>query len=807
MFLNHLKVALRNLLKNTLFAFINIIGLAIGLTVYVFGWLLIEYEQTHDTFFDKADRVYTIGSYLSEGLDVGVSEVGAAYTALGPIIEAELADVEQVARTVRDEYLMGREDNSFYQQIRFTDPGLTRILDFDYLHGDETALDDPFGILLTESTAIRYFGETDVLGQTVTLNNEYDFRVTAVVRDLPPNTHFNSLLIFENPFEVLAPLEALDRMIDYDYAGNWGNLSIGDMTYVLLPAQLDRAWLEDQLAGIYQRLVPEDTQETITGFFAEPLPDANLSVWNTIGLPVVFVIRVLSLLVLVVACVNYTNLATAQSLGRSREVGMRKTMGASRGQLLVQFLVESLTITAIAMVVAIATLEVIIPLFNNFSGKAMAIDYLRTLPWLLGTTAVVGILAGTYPAWLITQASPIDALRDEARRGRKGARVRAVMIGAQFAISAFMLAVVMVIFMQNRYVEESSHLFPRSQIYTLQRLDVDSIRDRLDTLRYELEALPGVDHAAFSSQVPYEQNHPQSDIAAQPGDEAGKFLVYRMIATPEFLAVYDIPLLAGRNLSREVANDFRDDDSEVANVLVNEMTLSMLGFGSPAEAVGKRFYDVAEEGRSRELIIAGVVPTQNILGLYNKEKPWVFSQQRNVRTGSLRLAGGDYSKTIADIEDVWKRVIPDYPFQGRFLDAVFDSVYRILRFMNLALAGFAFVALALAMIGLFGLAAFMSAQRTREIGMRKVLGANSLQIARLLVWQFSRPVMFALLLALPAAYFASNLYLEFFAERIGNPIPILLLSGFAAVLLAWGTVAGHAWRISRSNPILALRYE
>ncbi|MEE4216999.1 MAG: FtsX-like permease family protein [Xanthomonadales bacterium] len=807
MFLNHLKIALRNLLKNKLFAAINIAGLAIGLTIYVFGGLLIEYEQTHDTFFEKSERVYTIGSNLSEGLDVGVTVVGAAYSALGPIIEAELSDVEYVARTLRYEFLMGRDDISFYQQVRFSDPDLLRILDFEYLHGDETALDDPSGILITEDTAIKYFGDTNALGKTVTLDNEFDFRVTAVIRNLPLNSHFNSLLIVDDPFEMLAPLEALGQLRDYDSAGNWGNLSIGDMTYVLLPEHLDAEWLNNQLEGIYKRLVPDDTQETITRFFAEPLSRANLSVWNTIGLPVIFIIQLLSLLVLVVACVNYTNLATAQSLGRSREVGMRKTMGASRAQLLAQFLVESLTIASIAMLVAVATLEVVIPLFNNVAGKAMTIDYLRTLPWLIGTTAVVGLLAGTYPAWLITQANPIDALREQARRGRKGARVRAVMIGAQFAISAFMLAVVMVVFMQNRHVEESSHLFPRSQIYTLQRLNVNSIRDRLDTLRHELEALPGVEHAAFSSQIPYEQNHPQSEIAAKPGDKAGKFLVYRMIATPEFLAVYDIPLLAGRNLSRDVANDLREDDSEVSNVLVNEMTLSMLGFSSPAEAIGQRFYDMGDEDSSRELIIVGVVPTQNILGLYNKEKPWVFFQQRNVRTGSVRLKGDDYSETIGEIEAVWKRVIPDYPFQGRFLDGVFDDVYRILKFMNRALAGFAFVALALAMIGLFGLAAFMASQRTREIGMRKVLGASSLQIARLLVWQFSRPVLFALLLALPAAWFASNLYLEFFAERIGAPLLILLLSGGVAVLLAWGTVAGHAIRISRSNPILALRYE
>jgi putative ABC transport system permease protein len=807
MFWNNLKIALRNLRKNKLFAVINVAGLALGLTIYVFGGLLVEYERTHDVFFEKAARTYTVGSYPSEGLDVGVSSLGSTFSAVGPIVEAELSDVELVARTISREFLMTKDADGFYQQMRFVDPEFLGIFDFDYLHGDGTALDDPSGILMTEAMAIRYFGETDVLGETVTLDNEYDFHVTAVIRDVPLNSHFNSMIILESPFEVVAPLKALNRIHDYDEAGDWSNLSIGDLTYILLPESLDDKWLQDQLDSIYERLVPEEIHEVISGFFVKPLQNANLSVWDTIGMPVIAVIQLLSLLVLIVACVNYTNLATAQSLGRSREVGMRKTMGAGRSQLLTQFIVESLTIATIAMIVAIAALEMIIPLFNNAANKVLTLDYLRTLPWLLATTALVGLLAGAYPAWLITQSSPIDALRDIARKGKKGSRMRSVMIGAQFAISAFMLALVTIVFVQNEKVKDASQIFPRSEIYTLGRLNVDSIRDRLDTLRHELEALPNVESVGFSTQVPFEQENAQFEIAAQPGDEAGKFMVHRLVMTPEFLDAYDIPVLAGRNLSRSVANDERGEESEVINVLVNELTLAQLGIASPAEAINQRFYDLNEENSVREMVIVGVVPTQNILGLFNKEKPWVYMYSSNVRIGSVRITGGNIIDTVGDIEKVWKRVMPDYPMQGQFLDAVFNEVYRVLKYMNMALAGFAFVALALALIGLFGLAAFMAAQRTREIGVRKVLGANSLQIARLLVWQFSKPVMWALLVALPAAFFASRLYLDFFAERIDSPVVILLVSGFIAVLLAWGTVAGHAIRISRASPIMALRYE
>jgi putative ABC transport system permease protein len=600
-------------------------------------------------------------------------------------------------------------------------------------------------------------------------------------------------------------------MRDWDLAGNWNNLSLGNLTYVMLPSELDGVWLQSQMEGIYERHVPDDQKDVIADITVSPLVNANLSIWEMIGLPVISVISLLSLMVLVVACVNYTNLATAQSLGRSREVGMRKTMGASQTQLLMQFLIESLVIAAIAMIFAIAFLEIVIPLFNNATNKNLTLNYVATMPWLLLTTALVGLLAGLYPAWLITRTNPIDALRDIARKGKKGSKVRSFMIGAQFAISAFMLAIVTIVYMQNERVQESSYIFPRAEIYTLERLQVEGISDRLDTLKIELEALPNVDSVSYSSQVPFEQNNSRRNLSLQPGDEAGEFSLQILRMSPDFLKTYDIPVLAGRNLNRDVANDagIEDEDQQTTlNVLINELALDKVGASSAADALNRRFYLLNDNGVNTEFVVVGVVPTQNIVGLFNEEKAWMYMYTPYaLRTGSVRITGGSVMETVASNEDVWNKVIPDYPMQGRFLDEVFDDVYNVLKYMNMALAGFAFIALSLALIGLFGLAAFMATQRTKEIGVRKVLGASSLQIARLLVWQFSTPVLWALAVALPAAYFASKQYLNFFADRIEAPIPILLIAGAIAVMLAWGTVAAHAIRIARSNPIMALRYE
>jgi len=809
MFWNNVKIALRNLKKNKGFAAINITGLAIGLTIYVFGSLLVDYERTHDAFFDKYDRIFSIGATAAPDLNVGFEKFNAVQSAVGPILEAELTDIEAIARTIEIEFLVEMGADSFYQGIRFTDPALLEIFDFEYIQGDASALEDASSLVISESAAIKYFGTTDAVGKVVTLDNEFDFSVSAVIRDVPRNSQFNSQLVVDSKLDVLAPMQALTRTRELDIAGNWTNLSLGNMTYVLLPPELDERWLQTQLDEMFDRVVPESAQQAIASFDVHPLSFANTAVWDLVGLPVISSISLLSLLVLIVACVNYTNLATAQSLGRSREVGMRKTMGASQGQLLIQFLVESLVIASIAMVIALAVLEIIIPLFNNMTDKILGLNYLSTLPWLIATTMLVGLLAGLYPAWLITRATPIDALRDSARKGKKGSTMRSIMIGAQFAISAFMLAVVAIVYVQNERIKESSYIFPRSEIYTLDRLNVESIRGRLDTLRIELEALPNVDSVAYSSKVPYEQSNSSTNVSLVPGDEAGKFSLQVMGMSPEFLEAYDIPLLAGRGFSRDIANDERTEDSEVVNVIVNEMALEKLGFTTPAEAINERFYNFSEEdGSVPEFVIVGVAPTQNITGLFNSEKPHMYQFNRGwERIASVRVSGGNFMDTVEQIEQVWDSIIPDYPIQGRFLDDKFNETYDILKFMNYALAGFAIIALSLAMIGLFGLAAFMATQRTKEIGVRKVLGANSFQIARLLVWQFSTPVLWALAIALPAAYFASGVYLNFFADRIETTIPVLIAAGIAATLLAWGTVAGHAIRIARANPILALRYE
>ena len=311
MFWNNVKIALRNLRKNKLFAAINIIGLALGMTIYVLGGLIGKYESTHDAFFENSVRTYTLGIIPSPELGISIQKLNTVPSAVGPIVAAELSDVEAVARTIRAEYLVSRGDRGFYETVQFADPELLDVFDFEYIAGRGDALDNPSGIIMTRSAAIKYFGDTDVLGSVVTFDNDFDFVISAVIEDLPQNSHFVSSLVIDGDFGLIAPIKALAALRDFDEAGGWRNLSMGNMTYVMLPESLDGDWLQAQIDSIYERLIPDQgADDRILSYYVDPLTHANLAIWDALGMPVITIIQLLGFLVLIIACVNYTNLAT-----------------------------------------------------------------------------------------------------------------------------------------------------------------------------------------------------------------------------------------------------------------------------------------------------------------------------------------------------------------------------------------------------------------------------------------------------------------------------------------------------------------
>jgi putative ABC transport system permease protein len=808
MFSNYIKIAIRSILKNKLYAMINILGLAIGLAVYLFGALISDYEYSHDMFFENADRVYTIRGSISSNSNLGLSQIDGVQGAVGPHIETDLVEVEAVARTIIREFLVSINEDNYYESLRFTDPELLEIFNLEFIEGEASALNGSNSIIITETIAKKYFGDENPIGKSITLDHEHDLTVAALIKDVPANSHFNSEIVMSRPLGILVPMAAIERITDFQPDTNWGNTSMGNLTYVMLPENLDQEWLQTQMDGIYDRHVPEDQRNFMAGFEVRPLSDANTAIWDMLGIPVILVVEGLGIMVLLIACVNYTNLATAQSMGRAREVGLRKTMGAGRNQLLSQFIIESLTITFFAMILALSVLELIIPLFNSATGKILTIDYITKLPMLLGTVVVVGLLAGAYPSYLITKTNPIEALRDSARKGRGASIIRSIMIGIQFTFSVCILAMVLVVYAQNEQVEESSRIFPKDQIYTLDRLDVEQMEDRHEVLRNEIMNIPYVEGFTLSSQVPYEQNNSTIRASTTLNDLENGVSINQLNIDYAFADVYDIPMAAGRNITIDNPADTHIRERGTVNVLVNELAAKQLGFESPDAAIGQVFYEDEGERGITTYTIVGVMEDRNILGLFNVVKPFFFfMRDASYRLASIKISQNAPISVVRDIEDVWHEVYPDYPMQGKFLNETFQMVYTIFDYGTKALAGFAFIALALAAFGLFGLAAFMAEQKTREIGIRKVLGANPVQIVKLLIWQFSKPVLWAIPFALLFAFYISGLYLEYFPDRISMPFEILIGAGIIGVILSWVTVATHAYKIARTNPVKALHYE
>ncbi|MCB2091156.1 MAG: ABC transporter permease [Alphaproteobacteria bacterium] len=803
---NYIKVAYRNIVKNRIYTVINLLSLAIGLSVFLFSSLFIHYEYTNDVFFQKHDRIYTLGSKINENANIGIDQVNAVPSAITPLIKAELPEIEAVSRTIVRKLLFTVGGDAFYQKARFADAALLRIFDFEYIQGDETALDNPTGIVITETAAKKYFGDKNPIGHRMMINHKTDMVVRAVIRDVPANSQFNSYFIERTPFEILLPIASMESITGFHPDTNWEDSYPINMTYVLLPENLDQDWLNSQLRGIYARHYPEQAKSFITGLFALPLVEANIATWQLINLPIFTTVRILGLLVLLIACVNYINLATAMAMKRTREVGLRKTLGAGPFQLLLQFITESLVVTSNAMMLAIALLEFIIPLFNLVTGRALSMIYVSTLPWLLLTVLIVGFISGSYPAYQIIKTAAGEALRTSGIKGKSSSWVRGLMLGVQFTISVFILALVFVVMAQNNRVEEKSTIFPKDRIYTLDGLDQAEIAKARESLRNAMKAIPGVENFSLSSQVPFEGTITSNSVSTTLNDFSNTVNIDQINIDHEFLDAYDIALVTGRKLSLQ---DFQKPDDGRFNVVVNEMALKSLKIANPNEAIGREFYLDMGENNVITYHIIGVMEDKNILGFHNDIKPfYMFSKPDGYRIASIRLsASANQKQTIEAINTAWKRVIPDYPVQGRPLTDIFQDMYGIFEWITKSLGAFSLLAFFLALTGLFSLSAFMAEQRTKEIGIRKVYGATPGQIVQFLILQFSKPVMWALPFAIAFAYVASNTYLEFFDDPIALPYGSLLMAGLIGLILSFITAACQAYSVAMRSPVNALHHE
>lgn len=818
---NYFMVAIRNLIKGRLYTVFNILGLSLGLAIFVFAMFLARYEESHDAFFPNADRIYAVAVHIKPESNIPFHSMPGNFTAMGPLIEAEISGVEKWARLMPREYLVQMGERKFYQFMRFADPAFLDILQLDFVAGNPaTALDQPDGAIISESAARKFFGSDDPMGQIITIRRDHSVRVTGVFKNLPLNTHLLSLPFDdERSFDFVTTFEMLNAITETPMEGEWLNMSATNYTYVLLEEGVSAQTVEDQINQvIFDRLTNDSIRNALDSMRLRPLTDINLSLWMALGLPATAVLRLLGFVIILVASLNYVNLATAQMMGRNLEIGIRKVMGASRKAIATQFLLESTLVAFIALFIGMLLLTQAIPVFNSLTGKIFSLDLMgspSSIAMLFGIVLVTGLISGLYPALVGSRQMPVTVLHQEGQSGKRSAWIRSTMLVIQFAISVFLAITVTVVYRQNALMLDSDSYFERDQIATIARMSRDKIRGEWKTLETQISAIPGVRNYGMSSQLPYDQSFSERRFSKDPvADETGT--EFGMIYTSgNFLPTLSIPLTAGRYLDDDRQGDVVQAEEEgvepqiTINVIINEMGARKMGFDNPADAIGQSWHLITERGRTDLThVIVGVIPDFNYHGFMTSIRPLMFrADPDRYFFAVVDLTGSNIARTTAEMEQVWDRIVPDYPFEQGYVSDIFDDIFSIFRSGYLAIMMIASMAIFVASIGLFGISAYMTRRRTHEVGIRKVLGASVGQITSLLIWQFTRPIIVAMLLGAPLAALAMSEYLGFFAQRVSIDPIILGLTLLALLAISWATVGGHAISAARTRPSSVLRHE
>jgi putative ABC transport system permease protein len=809
---NYLKIAWRNIVGNPLFSAINIIGLAIGLACCIIITLFVRYEMSYDKHWDNADRIYRVTRDFF-GNDLKLAAVAPP---IAPLMKQDFAEVEDITRILATGGIaLSRGDTKIREEnMVIADPNVFEFFNLEFVSGDpETALARPTDIVMSERAVARYFGNEDPIGQTLNLMDQADVTVTAIVKDLPDNTHM--------AFELVGSMDAIPLMMGPGELESWGSNNY--YTYTRLPEGYDPANLEAQFNDFLVRHWNEDA-ESSSKLSLQRLPDIHLTSnrdgeWGTNGsIGVVYTFSAVALFVLLIACINFMNLTTARSTQRAREVGVRKVVGANRSQLITQFMGESIMLTAFAMLLAVAMVEIILPVFAAFLEIPLVFSLASptSLGLLVLGILIVGGFAGSYPALYLSKFRPADVLKGPAS-GTGSALLRKSLVVVQFATSIALLIATGVVMAQMKYAQNVDLGFDKSQNLVTQLPYFADLWEVYEPMKAELEAHPDISSVVYSSRVPSMQNNDGSGYIAE-GEQVAieNFMGISDIKVDyQWFEHYDVEFLAGRSFRQ---NEMRPEEPSEENPVVrsvailNESGARRFNW-SPEEAVGK----VIREPQSRELTsfidyeIVGVVPDIHFSSLHLEIKSTVYAppDPNYGRSISIKIAAGDPGDAIQHFEDTWKKIVPGEPVFWEFLDDRFDALYRSEERQAQMFGVFSAFAIFVATLGLFGLASFTTERRTKEIGIRKVMGASVRDIVLLLTTDFTKLVLLANVIAWPVAYYFMSDWLNRFAYKapFGEWAWLFVASAIAALAVAWLTIALQASRAATARPVLALRYE
>jgi putative ABC transport system permease protein len=800
MFKNYMKIALRSLKKYKGYSFINISGLAIGMAVCMLIFLWVLNELSYDKFHEKADRIFR----LTMDIEVGsMLHTPVSLTAAGPALVEDFAEVITTARVDRPNRVVVEYEDKIFQEagIAYAENTIFDIFTFPFVSGDsKRALEAPFSVVITESMAKKYFGDDDPLGKILRFNNEADFNVTGVVKDIPQNSHFrfNMLRSFQT---LMAVGNVRDDM--------WFDLRF--FTYLLLDEFADPEQLEGKLPGFIDRHIGEGLKAAggSATLFLQPLKkihlysdfERDISANNDIAY--VYLFSGIALFVLLIASINFINLSTARSATRAQEVGMRKTLGALRSRLIGQFLGESMIHSILAMAMAIVLIKLSLSFFNSVIGTELILDFFQT-PWLLaaflGMAVIVGVFAGSYPAFILSSFLPVHVLKGLLKAGGTHSRFRKILVVVQFSISIALIAATIIVYQQIIYMKNKQLGFNKDHVVIIPQMS-ENHRKSFRSIRSELLNLSGVIDVGASDLVPSRGHLIGTFLPEGFADDQVMTMDY-MNVDAHYIPTMGMEIIAGRNFSE----DFATDPEE--SVLINETAAQKIGWENP---LGKRFVfrpPPNSEGEVVYMSVIGVMKDFHLQSLRERIEPLIiFNDIDSIIRFSVRIAPDNIPHTMGLLEKKWRELDPNKPFQFLFLDDSFDSLYRQEDRLKKITFYFSFLAVLIGCLGLFGMASFMAEQRTKEIGIRKVLGATITGIVRLIAKEFVQLVILANLLAIPTAYFAMNRWLQGFAYRMDIHPLIFVLTALISLSIALITVSYQAIRAALANPVDSLRYE
>jgi putative ABC transport system permease protein len=797
---NYLKIAFRSLKKHKGYSFINISGLAIGMVVCVLILMWVLNELSYDRFHENADRICRVTMDLEVGTTL---HTPVTLTAVGPALVRDFTEVVHSSRILPPNRVAVKYEDKLFQEARvaYAENAIFDIFTFPFVSGDpKTALEAPYTVVITESMAKKYFGDADPLGKILRFNNEQDFSVTGVLKDIPSNSHFR--------FNMLRSFQTFIKEGDAS-DDQWFDVRF--YTYLLLEKNVDIKNLEQKLPVFIDKYLGEAMKASggSIKLFLQPLKRIHLysdferDMSANSDITYVFLFSGIALFVLLIASINFINLSTARSATRAQEVGMRKTLGAVRSRLIGQFLGESLIYSLLSMVLAMVLLKLSLPLFNTLIDRDLSLNFLQA-PWLfaaiLGMAVVVGVFAGSYPAFFLSSFQPVRVLKGFLKAGSSNSRFRRILVVVQFAISIGLIVGTLIVYRQIVFMKNTKLGFNKEHVVAIPRMSED-LRKSYRSIRGELLGLPGVSAVGASDLVPSRGHLVASFLPEGFPDDQRQTLDY-MDVDPHYIPTMGIEVIAGRNFSEDLATDL--DES----VLINETAAKKIGWENP---VGKRFVfrpPPGQEGETTYTTVIGVVKDFHMQSLREKINPLViFYDYDNLFTVSIRITPDNIQHTMDLLKKKWGELDPNRPFNYFFLDDSFDNQYRREERLKNITFYFSFLAIFIGCLGLFGMASFTAEQRTKEIGIRKVLGASVPGIIRLLAKEFLILVAVANLIAWPVAYFAMNRWLQSFAYRTGiNPL-IFVLSAVLALSIALFTVSYQAIRAALSNPVDSLRYE